>query len=182
MRKLAHLASILLVAACCHVTQAQFLEDFDTTTNAYTLTNTSGGAPAVTTTPGPTGNFDRLTNLDGNNNNSIAFDEAASQTGPSPGGIKLAFDFRISDDAANAAAGGCCDSAADGLWDWLVFNSYVRNDRREQPGGRGCNLGAPGTPRRIRSWARYLSEHRCREPQLGRSPSSGGRCSTLLGP
>jgi hypothetical protein len=80
----------------------------------YTLTSSSGTAGAVTA-GGPTGSFARLTNLNGSNNNSIAFDEAAGQTGPAPYGLRLAFDFRMSDDAANAGAGGCCDSAADGL-------------------------------------------------------------------
>jgi hypothetical protein len=57
----------------------------------------------------------RLANLNASNNNSIAFDENSSASGPAPGGIRLAFDFRMTSDADNTAAGGCCESAADGL-------------------------------------------------------------------
>jgi hypothetical protein len=96
------------------VDAAQF-EDFDGGGNTpYTLTNSGGGAPMVMS-GGPTGDFLRIVNLNSGNNNSIAFDENASVTGPAPDGKILSFDFRMSTDADNAAAGGCCDSAADGL-------------------------------------------------------------------
>jgi hypothetical protein len=62
-----------------------------------------------------TNKFARLVNLNGSNNNSIAFDLDPATTGPQPAGIKMAFDFRMTGDAANNAAGGCCGSAADGL-------------------------------------------------------------------
>lgn len=95
--------------------QAQLIEDFDGGGNtAFTLTNTSGGPPSVQA-GGPTGTFVRLANLNGSNNNSIAFDENLTVSGPMPSGFQLAFDFRMSDDAANTSAGGCCGSAADGL-------------------------------------------------------------------
>lgn len=97
------------------IVQAQLIEDFDGGgTTAFTLTNSSGSPPAIWLA-GPTGNFIRLANLNSSNNNSIAFDENPTVSGPMPLGFQLIFDFRMSDDAANASAGGCCGSAADGL-------------------------------------------------------------------
>jgi hypothetical protein len=90
-------------------------EDFDGGgTVPYTLTSSGNDVPSVIT-GGPTGNFVRVSNLSNSNNNSIAFDEDPGQTGPAPTGLRLSFDFRMTDDASNAAAGGCCGSAADGL-------------------------------------------------------------------
>jgi len=109
------LASVLLTAALLvPAAHAGFIEDFEGGgTVPFTFTNSSGGAPAVFPGP-PTGNFARLTNLNGGNNNSIAFDQA-----PAPAEtvtqIFLSLVFRMTDDAANAAAGGCCGSAADGM-------------------------------------------------------------------
>ena len=65
-----------------------------------------GGSP-----PLANGMAARLTNLNGSNNNSIAFDAVPIQGGR----IILELDFRMSDDAANATAGGCCNEAADGM-------------------------------------------------------------------
>ena len=94
---------------------AQLTEDFDGGgTTPFWLTNT-GGAPAEVMTGGPTGSFLRLTHLNGGISNSVAFDENPSISGSVPNGKQLAFDFRMSDDQANADAGGCCGSAADGL-------------------------------------------------------------------
>jgi hypothetical protein len=94
---------------------AALIEDFDGGGNGvYAFTNTTGGAPGLIAS-GASGNVARLANLNASNNNSIAFDELPGTTGPAPGGIRLAFDFKMSTDAENAAAGGCCDSAADGL-------------------------------------------------------------------
>lgn len=107
--------AVCAVVFACQVANASFMEDFDGSSAVpFTLTNTTGGPPAIMNT-GPSGDFVRLANLNGSNNNSIAFDEDPSQTGPAGPGLKFAFDFRMSDDAANAAAGGCCDSSADGL-------------------------------------------------------------------
>jgi hypothetical protein len=109
---------VAVMSFCCIASQparAALIEDFDGNGNTpYAFTNSSGGAPGIVAS-GASGNMARLANLNGSNNNSIAFDENSSTTGPAPGGIRMAFDFRMSDDAANAAAGGCCDSAADGL-------------------------------------------------------------------
>ena len=95
--------------------EAQLFEDFDGGgTTPYELMSTSGTAPEVMA-GGPTGSFLRLTHLNGSNNNSVAFDEDLSVSGPAPQGFVLSFDFRMSDDQANTDAGGCCGSAADGL-------------------------------------------------------------------
>jgi hypothetical protein len=108
-------ALLALVCLLAQPASAALIEDFDGGGNSvYTFTNSSGGAPGLVAT-GASGNVARLANLNASNNNSIAFDEHPSATGPAPLGIRMAFDFRMTDDAANAAAGGCCDSAADGL-------------------------------------------------------------------
>jgi hypothetical protein len=108
-------AAILAVASMTATANAAFIAKFDGADSApHAFTNTSG-APGSIQNGGPTGNYARITTLTGSNNNSIAFDEVASQTGPAPAGLKMAFDFRMSNDADNAAAGGCCDSAADGM-------------------------------------------------------------------
>ena len=109
------LAGLCAFAFFSPTANAKFIENFDVPGVPYTLTNSSGSPPVIDTAGGTTGSFVRLTNLDGSNNNSIAWDEDPTQTGPSPGGLRLAFDFRMSGDAANTAAGGCCDSAADGI-------------------------------------------------------------------
>ena len=117
-RKFVSGGAIAFLALACSALQpasAALIEDFDGGGNTpYAFTNTSG-SPASLVATGASGNVARLTNLDGSNNNSIAFDENPTATGPAPGGIRMAFDFRMSTDAANTAAGGCCDSAADGL-------------------------------------------------------------------
>lgn len=111
-RFLTALAVMIFVSA--HNVSAALVEDFDGGGNTpFVLTNSSGAAPAVLG-GGPTGDFVRLTNLSANNNNSIAFDHNASVSGNAPG-VVLQFDFRMTDNAANVNAGGCCGSAADGL-------------------------------------------------------------------
>jgi hypothetical protein len=110
---MALVSTILLLGSS--LAQAQLIEDFDGNSNtAWSLTNSTGAAPSIKA-GGPTGNFVRLANLSGGNNNSIAFDENLTVSGPMPFGFQLHFDFRMTDDAANATAGGCCGSAADGL-------------------------------------------------------------------
>ncbi|MEZ5324762.1 MAG: discoidin domain-containing protein [Verrucomicrobiales bacterium] len=54
----------------------------------------------------------RVTHLTGSNNNSVAWD--AVSVGSVQQAI-LEFDWNSTDDAANAAGGGCCDEAADGF-------------------------------------------------------------------
>jgi hypothetical protein len=107
--------ALCAVVFACQVANASFMEDFDGSgTVPWAFSNDGGGAPSLMN-GGQSGMFARITNLDGSNNNSIAFDEDPATSGPSPAGIKLAFDFRMSDDQANTDAGGCCDSAADGM-------------------------------------------------------------------
>jgi hypothetical protein len=109
------LAASLALVCGLPTAEAQLLEDFDGGgTTPFELFSTSGTAPEVMA-GGPTGSFLRLTHLNGSNNNSVAFDEELSISGPAPLGFILSFDFRMSDDQANADAGGCCGSAADGL-------------------------------------------------------------------
>ena len=115
LRFLSTLPTITVLSIFSLSANATLFEDFDGGgITPFNLINTSGGAPSIIG-GGPSGSFLRLTNLNGSNNNSIAFDEEASQTGPAPTGLVLSFDFRMTDDAANSAAGGCCGSAADGL-------------------------------------------------------------------
>ena len=109
------LSVLVLSSIVISPAHAVIIEDFDGNgTTPFTLTNTSGGPPSILNT-GPNGDYVRLANLNGSNNNSIAFDEEPTMTGAAPAGLKFLFDFRMSDDAANAAAGGCCGSSADGL-------------------------------------------------------------------
>jgi hypothetical protein len=112
-------AAVLLVPAA----QAGFIEDFEGGgTIPFTFTNSSGAPPGLLTGP-PTNTFARLVNLNGNNNNSIAFDQAPL---PAENTVRLALSlvFRMTDDATNAAAGGCCGSAADGLG-FGIFDTAV---------------------------------------------------------
>lgn len=109
------MTAALAVCTAYRPASAALIEDFDGGGNTvYTFTNSGGTAPGLVAT-GVSGNSARLTNLDASNNNSLAFDLNPSATGPAPGGIRMAFDFRMSSDQANADAGGCCDSAADGM-------------------------------------------------------------------
>ena len=118
------LCAVALTFVGVQSSEAMIIEDFDGhSTTPYAFTNSGGAAPEVVTDGGPTGNYARLTSLSGSNNNSIAFDEEPSMTGPAPAGLRMAFDFSMSDDAANAEAGGCCGSAADGLGAGLYSTS-----------------------------------------------------------
>ncbi len=123
-RRTITLATTVILLVACQGAEAALMENFDdVSTTPYSLTNTSGGPPALINDGGGTNNSMRLTNLNSSNNNSIAFDEQPGVTGPAVYGIRLAFDFRMTDDAANAAAGGCCGSAADGLGIGVFFTS-----------------------------------------------------------
>lgn len=126
--------ALCAVVFACNIANASFIEDFDGggTGVPYHLMN-SGGSPPSLVADGVSGDFVRLTNLDGSNNNAIAFDEDPATSGPSPPGMKLAFDFRMSDDDANAGAGGCCGSAADGLGVGLFATSTYGSSGPSNP-------------------------------------------------
>ncbi len=109
------IAVSLLFFATISVANAQLKVDFDGGDNtAWALTNSSGQVPEVLS-GGPTGNFVRLANLTASINNSVVLNENLTVTGPAPNGKVLSFDFRMSDNQANTDAGGCCNSAADGM-------------------------------------------------------------------
>lgn len=96
------------------VNSVGFYEDFQgTSENTFEFENTSGSEASIATER--SNDFARLTNLDAENNNSLAFDEVPFQTGASRDGLLLSFDFRMTDDQANDDAGGCCESAGEGL-------------------------------------------------------------------
>ena len=136
MAALAPLACALLLT---HASFGQLMEDFDGggTGTPFHITNTSGDPPSLNTEGGSTGNFVRLVNLTGSNNNSLAFDEEPNQTGPAPWGLDMAFDFRMTGDAANAEAGGCCDSAADGLGIGLFSTATYGTTGANNPAAAG---------------------------------------------
>jgi len=113
-------------------------EDFDGGgTTPFAFTTTSGATPPAILSGGPSGNYARITYLEGSDNRSIAFDENPSVTGPAPYGLRMLFNFRLSDDAANAAAGGCCGSAADGLGMGLFVTSLYGVSGGIDPGAAG---------------------------------------------
>lgn len=89
-------------------------EDFDGggMNSVYTYTNSGGSAPGTINVGGVNQNTAQLTQLTGGNNNSIAFDGTGVLGSPA---LRISFDFRGTDDAANAAVGGCCGEAADGF-------------------------------------------------------------------
>ena len=93
--------------------QVALLETFDGggVNSTYNVTVTSGATAPAVMSGGPTENFLRVTYLEQSNNRSVAWDYVPI------GGkqVGIYFDFRMTDDAANAGAGGCCGQAADGL-------------------------------------------------------------------
>jgi hypothetical protein len=136
----------LLLAVFGGGVNAKLMENFDGGgTTPYSLTNSSGSAPAILN-GGATGNYVRLTNLDGDNNNSIAFDEEPTQTGAEPAGVRLAFDFRIPGDQANADAGGCCGSAADGMGIGLYATDTYGASGPANPAAGGAAWERPNHP------------------------------------
>lgn len=138
--------TFLSVAMLTTITSASLIEDFDGGGNtAWALTNSGGGAPSIQN-GGATGNFVRLANLNGSNNNSIAFDENPTASGPAPGGLVLAFDFRMSDDDANADAGGCCGSAADGMGIGIYETSVYGSTGGTNPADGGAVWERPTHP------------------------------------
>jgi hypothetical protein len=89
-------------------------ENFDggSVNSVFAYTTTSGVAPATNGPGSNSANSAMLTSLTASNNNSLAWNPAFIPATPQ---TRLTFDFRLSDDAANAGAGGCCGEAADGL-------------------------------------------------------------------
>jgi len=134
MRTATCLAVLVLVfGMACPSANATFLEDFDGAGGVpYAFTNTSGD-PASVQVGGATNTYVRITNVTESNNNTIAFDEDPNTTGPSPAGMKLAFDFRMTGDAENVAAGGCCGSAADGMGIGLFATSTYGSSGPNNP-------------------------------------------------
>ena len=127
--------SMVLALLSPPILQANLYEDFDGGgSTPWTFASTSGTPPSLQV-GGPSGQYARIINLTGSNNNSIAFDENPSVTGPAPGGLRLVFNFRMSDDAANQAAGGCCGSAADGLGIGLFATSLYGSTGGVNPSG-----------------------------------------------
>jgi len=127
--------SFLFLFTTLSVGQAAIIEDFDGGgRTAYTLFSRSG-SPGSIVDGGPTGSFVRITNLNGSNFNNIAFDEDPAQTGPAPDGLTIGFNFRMTDDAANNDAGGCCNSAADGLGFGLFDTGTYGDSGSANPGG-----------------------------------------------
>ena len=138
----------VFISISCRVANADLIEDFDGGGSGipFSLTNSSGGAPSIVAAGGSTGSFVRLANLNGSNNNSIAWDEDPSTTGPSPFGLTLAFHFRMTDDDANAAAGGCCGSAADGLGIGLYSTATYGTTGPVNPATSGAVWERPAHP------------------------------------
>jgi hypothetical protein len=107
-------------------------EDFDAVHNnsSFELTNSDGAPPQVTDIGGEHGNVLRITNLNGSNNNSAAWDSVdliSSQ-------ITIGFQFKMSDDDANSGAGGCCNEAADGIGFGLFGTETYGSSGAENPG------------------------------------------------
>jgi len=102
------LSAVVCFAGLTAVTPVfgQLRVDFDGGDNTpWTFDNSLGDAPAVVS-GGPTGNFARLIPGSGNTNNSIAFDENATTTGPAVNGKILTADFRLSVDGAGPEIAG----------------------------------------------------------------------------
>jgi len=108
----AALSGLLVVTLCLATVHAQdpaFVVGFDGNDGTnWAVTSTSGDFTPTVESGGPDGNYLRLVNLTGSNNNSVALDEVAGASGPAPYGKVLEWDFRMSEDPPNG-------SAADGI-------------------------------------------------------------------
>ena len=107
-------SELLAVGASSQIVSADF-ENGDLAGGLVTMS--AGGDPVITGAEGL-----RITSLTESNNNAIAWPafELGCETV-----LRLRFDFKMTDDEANAAAGGCCDSAADGLgFGFFSTNTY----------------------------------------------------------
>lgn len=80
--------------------------------SVFNYTTSSGTAPATVNAGGGNQNVAQVTNLNASNNNTIAWNAITIASTPV---LRLSFDFNVTDDAANTAAGGCCGQAADGF-------------------------------------------------------------------
>ncbi len=100
--------SLVLPAASQAVTILSQNFDGGGLNSAYTY---SSGAPGTVNLGGAHQNAAQITSLSNSNDNSIAFDAVSI---PAANQIVLSFDWYISGDAVNNAAGGCCDSSGDG--------------------------------------------------------------------
>jgi len=123
---------------------AGLYQDFDGGgTTPWVANNVSGATLPTVLGGGPSGNYARIIYLEPSDNSSIAFDEHPGMTGPAPYGMRLLFDFRLSDDAANAAAGGCCGSAADGIGIGLFATSLYGTTGAFNAGSAGADWERP---------------------------------------
>ncbi len=117
MKALTSLSTLLLAFPLSAGATVLFSENFDGG-GVNSVFNYTKSDPAPIADPGTfdvggaNGNVARITHLSGGNNNSIAWDSVAIASTPA---LRLSFDFNITDDAANAANGGCCGQAADGF-------------------------------------------------------------------
>jgi hypothetical protein len=129
-----HLLVVAASIAClafCGAANAGLIEDFDGGGN--TTYATTGIATLVSGAPG-NGQAMRVARLQGGGWGTVAWDERADATGFAPG-IALEYDFRMTDDAANAAAGGCCGQAADGIGIGLFDTATYGATGASSPGG-----------------------------------------------
>ena len=109
--------SAALFLACVPANAAVTLlaENFDGggINSTFSLFNGSGAAPAVVNAGGVNQNVAQVTNLNGGNFNSVWWNYVPLGSGATR--LTLSIDFRMTGDAANAGAGGCCGEAADGI-------------------------------------------------------------------
>jgi hypothetical protein len=107
-------------------------EDFDNLhkNSSFELTNSDGAPPQVTDIGGEHGNVLRITNLNGSNNNSAAWDSVDLSSSQ----ITIGFQFKMSDDEANGGVGGCCNEAADGIGFGLFGIETYGSSGAENPG------------------------------------------------
>lgn len=80
--------------------------------SVFNYTSSSGTAPSTVNAGGANQNVAQVTNLNGSNNNTIAWNPVAIPATPV---LRLSFDFNMGNDASNNGAGGCCGEAADGF-------------------------------------------------------------------
>ncbi len=133
--------SVLLFAASRAEGEIVLAEDFDGggVNSSFTFASLGGAGGSVVSLPAPNGMAARVTNLNASNNNSIAFDAVPVQGAR----IVVELDFRMTDDAANAGAGGCCNEAADGFAFGLFETATYGAAGGLNPAGSGQNWEDP---------------------------------------
>ena len=139
----AALATTVLALPCSHA-EIVFSEDFDGggVNSVFTFTNSGGAPPAVVnSTVAPQANVAQITDLAGSTNNSIAFDafSLASEQ------ARITFEFRMSTDAANDGAGGCCAQAADGFGIGIFDTGTYGSNGGINPAAGTANWEDPNT-------------------------------------